>query len=72
MSEPENFLSRWSRKQARGRRGAGRDARSHVAAAATRGGAGAARAPLVEEPAFDLAKLPSLDRSSQTRTCRCS
>lgn len=59
MSEPENFLSRWSRKKREA--DAAPEAEKPVAAAAPEA-APAPSAPLVEEPAFDLAKLPSLDQ----------
>lgn len=57
MSEPENFLSRWSRRK----RDA--DAAPDAQPAPQPGAAAPAEAatPVAEEPAFDLASLPSLD-----------
>lgn len=57
MSEPENFLSRWSRRkrEADAAPEAGPPAQPGTAAPAD------AAVPAAEEPAFDLASLPSLD-----------
>ena len=55
MSEPENFLSRWSRRKREA------DAAPDAEVERLPAGALASSAPAPEEPAFDLASLPSID-----------
>jgi hypothetical protein len=60
MSEPENFLSRWSRKK-REAEAAPDDEKPAAAETVKQPPDAAAAAVPAEEPAFDLSELPSLD-----------
>ncbi|MGN6572893.1 MAG: DUF3306 domain-containing protein [Pseudolabrys sp.] len=59
MSEPENFLSRWSRKKREA--DAAPEPEHPVATSAPAATSSPTPVPPAEEPAFDLTKLPSLD-----------
>jgi hypothetical protein len=61
MSEPENFLSRWSRRKREAEAAPDAEADATPAVAAAPEAAPAPALPAAEEPAFDLSSLPSIE-----------
>ena len=62
MSEPENFLERWSRRKREAEVAPEADAQANPVVAVGTGQVPAPAAPAAEEPAFDLSTLPSLEQ----------
>ena len=62
MSEPENFLERWSRRKREAEVAPEADAQANPVVAVGTGQVSAPAAPAAEEPAFDLSTLPSLEQ----------